>query len=798
MSVDLGINTKGLSDKQVQALEQSIAGAIEVNTNARKAELVQARASSAFPIQRRGQRLPGDVGKNFGLLGNDIHGPLGFLGPFDQSYPGSYFFSGSFGGGGFGLNQDGQGGLGGFSGYGQGSHTSFKRNTRLAHHKMALCVSAYKGFGLAKNAIDLMANFAAEGLKIRHPNKTVERFLNRWAFHVNLQGRVKDIIRYYYKYGNVFIYRTMGEIDENAYVKMKRSKAKTDEEGLPGFRPYLDDNMLNILKSLGIDIDPVDDPQQSERFDEAEEEGKKPVGKRQIPWQYLLLNPFQMELRGTKFFGGQRWVFVLDYNTINEIRSNRLKSRHAFIDFLDESDINLPPEFKKASDVITTDAPDNENNDPRIVDIEQTKLYTMHYMKDDHEDWADPLLWPVMGDILYKSKLRQMDMSVCNSVINAVTIYKLGNLSEGFIPPKSHFSEFAEFLRTPTAAMNLVWNDALSIESSYPPVDKILGIGKYESVDRDILRGVGIPDTLIGGQVKSSFSTGFLGVRTLLERLEEARHTVVRWIMKELELLVKTLKIKKMPTIRFGKMSLRDEKSEKQLIIQLLDRNIISVEAVLEAFGEEFEIELERLKDEEKLRESTGLFQKHSPYVDPISDLDIEEQMKQEAEFKRQEQRLMIKMKDKENRAKRNAGGPNGRPDNTDGIPQENKRETKPQGMAWLRDYEIAKACTFKHVESVEKLVSHRILKALGKKTRRSLTKHEAKGVEEITFAIASQTPITEKITFKVMEKILSENPSIDGDVYRVYTDMKQDNMTLTDRKVAMAGAIAYCTLQGD
>jgi hypothetical protein len=399
-----------------------------------------------------------------------------------------------------------------------------------------------------------------------------------------------------------------------------------------------------------------------------------------------------------------------------------------------------------------------------------------------------------------------MDMSVCNSVINAVTIFKLGNYKEGYIPPESHLAKFSEYLRTPSQSLNMVWNDAISIESSYPPVEKILGLAKYESVDRDILRGIGIPDSLIGGAVNGNFSTGFLGVRTLLERLEEGRHTVMRWLMKELELLVETLGIRKMPSIRFGKMSLRDEKAEKQLVLQLLDRNIISIQAVLETFGEEYEIELQRLKEEDAEREESGMFQKHSPYTDPINDLDAEEQMKREAEHSLREKRMLHKLKQQEMKSggprggdkKKNTRGPNGRPSGTKDIKQEKTRETKPQGMAWLLNYEKAKASAIGHVDRVEAVVSHNMLKAIGKKNKRSLTKHEAEGLEAITFAIASQTSFTEKVSSNKIFEILFNNPIIDGSVHAVYETMISKDMTLKDRKIAMASAIAYCAILGE
>lgn len=755
----LGIRTDGLSKGQVEDLNKSVAAAIALNENQRKIEIRKAKANSV--IQRRGQSYPGDVGNNFGLMGGDIHGHMGFQGPFADTFPGSYFFSGFFGNDGVGNSLN----LGyNYSTYGQGSHAGLRHHTRLAHYKMAMCVSAYKGFGLAKNVIDMMANFAAEGLRIRHPNKTVERFLNRWAFHVNLQNRVKDAIRYYYKYGNVFIYRTLGEIDDSTYIKLKRSKADINLF-VSKFKPLFD----KAAKQLGIDLDPVDDPQQSERLEEADKESKKKIGKRRIPWQYSFLNPFQMELRGTKFFGGDRWVFILDNNTVDDIKREALRPTNTHFDFLDDTEMNLPAEFLKSARKLSKDAPVDEYNDPRVVEIDQKKLYTMHYMKDDHEDWADPLLWPVMADIFYKNKLRQMDMSVCNSVINAVTIYKLGKIEEGYVAPASVLNKFSELLRTPTQAMQMVWNDCIDIVDSFPPVDRILGIAKYESVDRDILKGVGIPDTLIGGQTKSNFSTGFLGVRTLLERLEEARNTIVRWLTKELELLVHTLGIKKMPTIRFGKMSLRDEQAEKQLIIQLLDRNIISVEAVLEVFGEDFEIELERLKYEDSVREETGMFQKHSPYVDPVNDMELDEQLTLESELKQKEQVA-------KDRVKKNATNKNGRPGGSKGIPQSKKRATKPQGMAWFIEYEKKKMAALAHIDSITKAISD----VCG----------ERDGVEELSLLSAMQLPLDFPVTIEDI-RILLVTP-VDSAIADFYGSVKND----VNRKILVAAAIASGELE--
>jgi hypothetical protein len=564
---------------------------------------------------------------------------------------------------------------------------------------------------------------------------------------------------------------------------MRRARAAIFQDGsIPGFAAVNDSPDIN-------------DPDEEERLRDADQEAMKPEEERKIPWRYTMLNPFQMELRGSKFFGQSRWVFVLDEGTRSEVAgSSNYYSK--YVDFLDESDVNLPEEFAKMSKKISPNAKNEEQNDPRVVDLDQTRLFTMHYMKDDHEDWADPLLWPVMSDIHYKNKLRQMDISVCDSVINAVTIFKLGDIKSGYMPPDEHFSKFAEFLRTPTAAMNMVWNDAISVEDTYPPIDKILGLAKYESVDRDILRGIGISDTILGGASSSNFSTGFLGVRTLLERLEEGRDTVMRWIDKQLQLIATIMGHRKLPKVRFGKMSLRDEKAEKQLVLGLLDRNIISIQSVHEAFGEDFEIEIERLREEEAIREKEGLLVQHSPFTDPMATMTDEETMKaqERSAVKLARMKSQTDKRQKGQEAK-NSPKESGRPPNTEGIPQEEKRDTKPRGMAWIIEYEKKRSEAFEKVEGVEKVVASTILNAKGKKTKRSLTKHECKGIEEITFAVASR--LTADISFESVQESLRTYNSMDDKVYANYKSLKCENMTLDERKMAIATAIARKEMEG-
>jgi hypothetical protein len=647
------------------------------------------RTTGAGFIQKRGFNYTGDSADGWGLrngmggVGNSSNSPwnggrdtgLGFsLQPF------------GIGGGLFGQSITPS-----IFTWGGSSAKGFSKQTRLSYLKMAFAVEAYKGFGVVKNVVDLMCNFASEGLKIIHPRPAIQRFYQRWADAVYLQGRSKDALRQYYKTSNVFIYTTMGTIDDIAYKNMKKARGAKD-----------------------ADLVDTNDPILKRRQQILDKEKQKPPGEREIPWRYTLLNPFQMDLRGNKYFGGHEWAFILDEDTKRKLEEEGGWSS----DSLDETSINLPLEFKKVVD-------------GNIVRLDQAKLFTLQYMKDDHEDWADPMVWPVMNDIMYKNQLRAMDMSVANSVINAITIFKLGNIEKGYQPPASHFQKLSEMLRTPAYAQQIVWNDAISMESNYPPIEKILSIEKYRSVDRDILAGLGVPSILVDGSEGGSFSNAYLQVRTLLERLEEGRNEILKWIDKQLRIIANVMGHRDIPIVKFGQMSLRDENAEKQLIIQLLDRNIISAERVHEVFDIETDIEIERMRSEKKMADEEDLMVKFGPFKDPMNMMDAEETMNLDFKQKKILQKAKPEQTSKSPFGQQtpNVIRPNGRPPGTK-SPQQKKRETKPKGMA---SQEYINAARLR--DNVEARVTDLMTKLRGVKNKKNLAGNDKDDIEIMTFA---------------------------------------------------------------
>jgi hypothetical protein len=97
------------------------------------------------------------------------------------------------------------------------------------------------------------------------------------------------------------------------------------------------------------------------------------------------------------------------------------------------------------------------------------------------------------------------------------------------------------------------------------------------------------------------------------------------WLNNELDTIRRAMGWVEMPSISFNVTALRDEVGEKRLLIQLLDRGIVTVETIHKAFGREYAYELEGLRQEEELRQAEQpILERAGPYYRPKSVIDMQ------------------------------------------------------------------------------------------------------------------------------------------------------------------------------
>jgi hypothetical protein len=173
--------------------------------------------------------------------------------------------------------------------------------------------------------------------------------------------------------------------------------------------------------------------------------------------------------------------------------------------------------------------------------------------------------------------------------------------------------------------MDLIWGPELDFKESQSQVYKFLGSEKYQPVLTSIYAGLGIPPTLTGaGGSSGGYANNFVSLKTLVERLEYGRGILTQFWNKEIEIIQKAMGFRVPAQVRFDNIILSDESAEKQLLINLADRGILSDQTILERFGEMPDMERIRVRREEQSRRNdVATPMKASPYHNPNIRADV-------------------------------------------------------------------------------------------------------------------------------------------------------------------------------
>jgi len=415
--------------------------------------------------------------------------------------------------------------------------------------RIASCREAYENVGIIGNIVDLMVDFASEGIDIYHRSGPVQKFFRQWATKVNLSQLSQQILKSIYRDGNVPVLSYWGEISEKEVKTFKKAVGK---------------NHSNLFMSDEI----VD-------------------GSKIIPYKFQVLDVLSLDRTGSEMLGTAGWSYQFDTADYEVLSS--------------DMDAKTREVVKHLKDSLGT-AEFNKLKGTGQMTLDPARFDMLYYKKDGYKSWANPMLWRVMNDVKYKKLLRDMDISLAEGVTNALTVVKLGATKDGLPPSKKKYQKIVSMLKNPSKAKTIVWDDLIDIQTVYPPIESLLSSEKYKQVDDDIRSGLGIAEILINGG-GGNYSSSFLSVKTLLERLELGRQMLLEYLENQVRLVSKSMGFRTAPVIRMNHMSLADQDSEKKFMLELFDRNAISFETLTERFGESFDIELERVKGEDKKRE---------------------------------------------------------------------------------------------------------------------------------------------------------------------------------------------------
>lgn len=587
-----------------------------------------------------------------------------------------------------------------------------------------MCMEAYDKVGIIRNIIDLMGDFGSQGIQIVHRDKSVEKFYQQWFKSINGKERSERFLNNLYKCGNVIIYRS--------YAKVT---------------PQLNNYMKSIASDIKVEVPNAE--------------------KNVIPWRYNFFNPLTVAMKdgNLSLFMGLKNFSIKADNFLDKFQSGNIPS-HVL-----ES---LPKNVKQSL-----------LNGERDIPLDPERLSVFYYKKDDWRQWANPMIYAILDDIVMLEKMRLADLSALDGAISNIRLWTLGNLEYKILPNKAAINKLRDILASNVGGgtMELVWGPELSFTESSSEVYKFLGSEKYTSVLNSIYAGLGVPPTLTGMATNGGgFTNNFISLKTLVERLQYGRDQLAGFWEKEIEIIRKAMGFRHKAHIQFDQMTLSDEAAEKNLLIQLADRDIISHETLIERFKEIPDIERIRLKREMDRRDSVGP-PKASPFHNANQKLELEKIDKQSKIHKQNAPKPV------------QPPNPNGHPPLKRDTNIRKKRVDKPRSKPGVAELLVWSENTMSAISS---LIVEPYLNGLNKSNLRQLTKSECKQLENIKLDIFTNINPLSSVSNEDIVSLLKANLKTPQDFKKILktSGISLDKLSLEEYKNSVLGKYIEYTMQ--
>lgn len=618
---------------------------------------------------------------------------------------------------------------------------------------IAMCMVAYKKVGLVKNVIDLMGDFGSQGIRLQHPNPKIQQFYNTYWEKIGGAERSERFLNNLYRCGQAIIKKSYGPVTAHQEKTWKKGQGAKENE---------------------VKIDRIK------------------TKARQIPLKFTFINPLAVEAVATdlaQFVGSP----ALGLKISPQLRSAVQRAKN---------NDKLAPQVKQMLERIPKDVLNAIMRGDKLLPLDREKTDVYYYKKDDWELWADPLCYCILDDLLMLNQLKLADRSALDGAISNIRLWQLGIIGDSpatsILPTKTAINKLRGILANNVGGgtMDLVWGPELQFMESNSQVWRWLGSEKYQTTITAIYEGLGIPSSLRGQTQGSTNTSSFIGLNTLVKRLQYGRNQLVIFWNKELKYIHKAMGFPgPPPQVMFDFMALADEPAERKLLLDLWDRDIISDDTILELFGRLPNVEKARVKGEMKERTYERMPYKASPFHNPDKEheyrkimlqaggvapseigIDLQDRKPEEIPLidKQREMQLEMKKMDIESREKvakdnrdnqvrmKKMGTP-GRPSN---VTETRKRKSKPTGKPSTKAFIDIFIWANKVQEQISHMITPALLHAYNKKDLRSLSRDEFDEMELIKFNMLCYVEPFEELTAERIHEALimsKTNPEIMG-----------------------------------
>lgn len=383
-----------------------------------------------------------------------------------------------------------------------------------------LCQKAYANVPIFRNTIDMMSEFANAEVYLEGGNATSREFFMKLFDRIKLWDLKDQYFREYYRSGNIFLYRLDGKFDLNDFKKFSKIVEGTPKEN-------------------------------------------------KFPLKYIVLNPFEIVAKRSTVFSTKDGAYakILSEFDMERLANPKNDYDRAVFEALDPEDQKLIEDGAYFKDGLK-------------INLDNERLAYSFYKKQDYEPFSIPFGYPVLEDINAKMEMKKMDQAIMRTVENVILMITMGAEPDKGGINANNVKAMQKLFQNESVGRVLVSDYTTKADFVIPDINKVVGPGKYEVINKDIKEGL---QNIILNEDK--YSGAQIKARVFLDRLKEAREAFIHdFLQPEMRRIAKDLGFRQYPTVKFKDIDLRDETQLMRVATRLMELGVMTAEQGMDLF----------------------------------------------------------------------------------------------------------------------------------------------------------------------------------------------------------------------
>ena len=414
-----------------------------------------------------------------------------------------------------------------------------------------LCQKAYWNFALVKNVIDMMTEFSISPIYFRNGNAKSRKFFSEWLELINNWDLQDQFYREWYRSGNNFLYKASSSVDSV--------------------------NLKQLQETYASEIKAVDE-------------------KLNIPYRYIILNPADIVSDNSLGFIQSRYFKVLNNYELERLKNPKTEQDQEFFD-------NLPAIVKK----------EVKKGGRVLLPLDENKISAIFCKKQDYEDFAVPMVYPVLDDIEFILELKKMDLALARTCQQIVLLITMGYEGKdgSYNVNANALTTMRELFENESIGRVLVADFTTKAQFVIPQIADILNPQKYAVVERSLREGLN--SIISSSDSGEKFANQSIKIKVFIERLKHGRQAFIsQFLQPEINKIAKNMGFKNIPEAYCQEFDFEDSMQWARIYTRLAEIGMLAPEETLQAIDNgKLPTPEENLEAQKRFKENkdNGLYQ---------------------------------------------------------------------------------------------------------------------------------------------------------------------------------------------